>query len=143
MAPRVEKFEAESPMPATAAALFDWHSRPGAFQRLAPPWERMVFLDEIGELSPEVQAKLLRVIETHTVIPVGARDPLPVDVRIVAATNEDLPRMAEQGRFRADLLDRLSFEVITLPPLRVREGDIGVLTDHFGRRMARQVQAYF
>jgi psp operon transcriptional activator len=62
-----------------------------------------------------------------------------VDVRIVAATNEDLPKMAEEGRFRADLLDRLSFEVITLPPLRVREGDVGVLCDYFGRRMAAEL----
>lgn len=62
-----------------------------------------------------------------------------VDVRIVAATNEDLPRAADEGRFRADLLDRLSFEVITLPPLRVREGDIEVLADYFGRRMAAEI----
>jgi psp operon transcriptional activator len=62
-----------------------------------------------------------------------------VDARIVAATNEDLPRMADEGRFRADLLDRLSFEVITLPPLRVREGDVDVLADYFGRRMAAEI----
>jgi psp operon transcriptional activator len=62
-----------------------------------------------------------------------------VDVRIVAATNEDLPSLAEEGAFRADLLDRLSFEVITLPPLRVREGDIDVLADFFGRRMAAEI----
>jgi psp operon transcriptional activator len=61
-------------------------------------------------------------------------------VRIIAATNEDLPRLAAEGRFRADLLDRLSFEVITLPPLRVREGDIPVLADYFGRRMAAELQ---
>jgi psp operon transcriptional activator len=60
-------------------------------------------------------------------------------VRIVAATNENLPQMAEEGLFRADLLDRLSFEVITLPPLRVREGDIDVLADFFGRRMAAEI----
>jgi psp operon transcriptional activator len=63
-----------------------------------------------------------------------------VDVRIVAATNEDLPALAERGEFRADLLDRLSFEVITLPPLRVREGDVAVLADHFGRRMAAELE---
>jgi len=57
-------------------------------------------------------------------------------VRIVAATNEHLPRLVEQGRFRADLLDRLSFEVVTLPPLRARKGDIPLLAEHFGRRMA-------
>jgi psp operon transcriptional activator len=60
-------------------------------------------------------------------------------VRIVAATNEDLPRLAEEGTFRADLLDRLCFEVITLPPLRGREGDIAVLSDYFGRRMAAEI----
>jgi psp operon transcriptional activator len=63
-----------------------------------------------------------------------------MDVRIVAATNENLPALAEQGVFRADLLDRLSFEVITLPPLRVREGDIDVLSDYFGRRMAAELR---
>jgi psp operon transcriptional activator len=63
-----------------------------------------------------------------------------VDVRIVAATNEHLPRLVEQGRFRADLLDRLSFEVVTLPPLRHRESDIPVLADHFGRRMALELE---
>jgi len=60
-------------------------------------------------------------------------------VRIVAATNEHLPALCESGRFRPDLLDRLSFEVITLPPLRVREGDVPVLVDHFGRRMAAEL----
>ena len=63
-----------------------------------------------------------------------------VDVRIVAATNEDLPALVSQGRFRADLLDRLSFEVVTLPPLRAREGDIAVLANHFGRRMANELE---
>jgi psp operon transcriptional activator len=59
-----------------------------------------------------------------------------VDVRIVAATNEHLPKLVQEGRFRADLLDRLSFEVVTLPPLRARKGDIALLAEHFGRRMA-------
>ncbi|MCE2841373.1 MAG: sigma 54-interacting transcriptional regulator [Novosphingobium sp.] len=70
----------------------------------------------------------------------GASKPVRVDVRIVAATNEDLPRLAEEGKFRSDLLDRLSFEVITLPPLRVREGDIRVLAEYFGRRMASELR---
>jgi psp operon transcriptional activator len=60
-------------------------------------------------------------------------------VRLVAATNENLPRQADRGKFRSDLLDRLCFEVITLPPLRVREGDIAVLADYFGRRMAAEI----
>jgi psp operon transcriptional activator len=82
---------------------------------------------------------LLRAVEYGEVNRIGSSRPIQVDVRIVAATNEDLPRLAEQGRFRADLLDRLSFEVITLPPLRVREGDIHVLAEYFGRRMATEL----
>ncbi|MBF6601420.1 MAG: sigma 54-interacting transcriptional regulator, partial [Sphingorhabdus sp.] len=69
--------------------------------------------------------------------------PRRVDVRIVAATNADLPQMAEEGKFRADLLDRLSFEVVTLPPLRYREGDVPVLADYFGRRMAAELEWEF
>jgi psp operon transcriptional activator len=63
-----------------------------------------------------------------------------VDVRIVAATNEHLPNMVDKGRFRADLLDRLCFEVITLPPLRVREGDVEVLSEYYGRKMAAELE---
>jgi psp operon transcriptional activator len=70
---------------------------------------------------------------------IGSSRPLQVDVRIVAATNEHLPRLVEESRFRADLLDRLSFEVVTLPPLRNRQSDIPVLADHFGRRMALEI----
>jgi psp operon transcriptional activator len=78
-------------------------------------------------------------VEYGEVARIGANKPIMVDVRIVAATNENLPKMAEEGRFRPDLLDRLSFEVITLPPLRVREGDIAVLSDYYGRRMAAEL----
>jgi psp operon transcriptional activator len=85
------------------------------------------------------QERLLRAVEYGEVTRIGSSRPVRVDVRIVAATNEDLPRLTDQGRFRADLLDRLSFEVITLPPLRVREGDIAVLADYFGRRMAAEL----
>jgi len=98
-----------------------------------------LFLDELGTLSMAAQERLLRAVEYGEVTRIGSSRPLRVDVRIVAATNEDLPRMAVEGRFRADLLDRLSFEVITLPPLRVREGDIDVLADYFGRRMAAEL----
>ena len=98
-----------------------------------------LFLDELGTLSMGAQERLLRAIEYGEVARIGSSRPIRVDVRIVAATNEDLPRMAREGRFRADLLDRLSFEVITLPPLRVREGDIPVLAEHFGRRMAAEI----
>lgn len=98
-----------------------------------------LFLDELGTLSMAAQERLLRVIEYGEVTRIGASRPVTVDVRIVAATNEDLPAAADAGRFRPDLLDRLSFEVITLPPLRAREGDVAVLADHFGRRMAAEL----
>ncbi|HEY6814653.1 MAG TPA: phage shock protein operon transcriptional activator [Croceibacterium sp.] len=98
-----------------------------------------LFLDEIGTLSMAAQERLLRAVEYGEVTRIGSSRPMRVDVRIVAATNEDLPNLAETGAFRSDLLDRLSFEVITLPPLRVREGDIDVLSDFFGRRMAAEI----
>ncbi len=98
-----------------------------------------LFLDELATLSMGAQERLLRAVEYGEVTRIGSSRPIMVDVRIVAATNEDLPRLAEQGRFRSDLLDRLSFEVITLPPLRVREGDIYVLAEYFGRRMATEL----
>ncbi len=98
-----------------------------------------LFLDELGTLSMAAQERLLRAVEYGEITRIGSSRPISVDVRIVAATNENLPKMAEEGMFRADLLDRLSFEVITLPPLRVREGDIGVLAEYFGRRMAAEI----
>ena len=98
-----------------------------------------LFLDELGTLSMGAQERLLRAVEYGEVTRIGSSRPIRVDVRIVAATNEDLPAKAARGEFRADLLDRLSFEVITLPPLRVREGDVEVLGDYFGRRMAAEL----
>ena len=95
-----------------------------------------LFLDELATLSSPAQDRLLRAVEYGEVTRIGASKPIQVDVRIVAATNEHLPRLVEQGRFRADLLDRLSFEVVTLPPLHARKGDISLLAEHFGRRMA-------
>ena len=95
-----------------------------------------LFLDELATLSSPAQDRLLRAVEYGEITRIGASKPINVDVRIVAATNEDLPTLVDKGRFRADLLDRLSFEVITLPPLRVRGGDIPLLAEHFGRRMA-------
>ena len=97
-----------------------------------------LFLDELATLSAAAQERLLRAIEYGEVTRIGASRPLRVDVRIVAATNENLPVLAAQGRFRADLLDRLSFEVITLPPLRARGDDALLLAEHFGRRMATE-----
>lgn len=98
-----------------------------------------LFLDELGTLSMGAQERLLRAVEYGEVTRIGSSRPIRVNVRIVAATNEDLPAKAERGHFRSDLLDRLSFEVITLPPLRVREGDVEVLSDYFGRRMAAEL----
>ena len=99
-----------------------------------------LFLDELATLSMQAQERLLRAVEYGEVARIGSNRPIRVDVRIVAATNENLPRLADEGTFRADLLDRLSFEVITLPPLRVREGDIVVLAEYFGRRMASELR---
>jgi psp operon transcriptional activator len=99
-----------------------------------------LFLDELATLSMGAQERLLRAVEYGEVTRIGSSRAIRVDVRIVAATNEDLPALAEQGRFRADLLDRLSFEVITLPPLRARDGDVSVLADYYGRRMAGELE---
>ena len=98
-----------------------------------------LFLDELATLSMGAQERLLRAVEYGQVTRIGSNREIDVNVRIVAATNENLPKLAAEGRFRADLLDRLSFEVITLPPLRAREGDVHVLADYFGRRMAAEI----
>jgi psp operon transcriptional activator len=95
-----------------------------------------LFLDELGTLSMPAQDRLLRAVEYGEITRIGASKPISVDVRIVAATNENLPSQVDKGNFRADLLDRLSFEVITLPPLRARQGDVPLLAEHFARRMA-------
>jgi psp operon transcriptional activator len=98
-----------------------------------------LFLDELGTLSMAAQDRLLRAVEYGEITRIGSSRPRRVDVRIVAATNEHLPDKVDRHEFRADLLDRLSFEVVTLPPLRARSGDIAVLADHFGRRMASEI----
>src|SRR5205085_4635947 len=99
-----------------------------------------LFLDELGTLSKPAQDRLLRAVEYGEITRIGASKPIDVDVRIVAATNENLPMQVEKGLFRADLLDRLSFEVVTLPPLRHRTGDVSLLADHFGRRMGVELE---
>jgi psp operon transcriptional activator len=98
--------------------------------------EGTVFLDEIAGIPMEVQEKILRVVEYHAFERVGSVDVVHVDVRIIGATNVHLPTLVDQGRFKQDLLDRLSFEVLFLPPLRDREGDIALLARHFAARMA-------
>lgn len=95
-----------------------------------------LFLDEIGNAPLAVQEKVLRVIEYGEFERLGGSDTISVSVRVVAATNRDLPAEARAGRFREDLLDRLAFDVLTLPPIRARSGDIALLAEHFGRAMA-------
>ena len=97
-----------------------------------------LFLDEAGDMPLLTQAKLLRVLETREVLPVGGNTPRKVDVRLVAATNRDLRSMVKEGTFREDLLFRLQVVVIDLPPLRDRAGDIPLLIDHFIGELSRQ-----
>jgi two-component system response regulator HydG len=95
------------------------------------------FLDEIGETTPATQVKLLRVLQHREVIPVGATDAEPIDVRLVAATNRDLEEEIKAGRFRSDLYYRLNVILFHLPPLRQRRDDIPLLVDHFLLRIAQ------
>jgi psp operon transcriptional activator len=101
--------------------------------------EGSLFLDELSNTSERVQEKVLRVIEYGELERVGGNDTIRSDVRIIGATNEDLPALADQGHFRADLLDRLAFDVITLPPLRERLEDILPLAEHFAVRMSGEL----
>jgi DNA-binding NtrC family response regulator len=94
------------------------------------------FLDEIGETTPATQVKLLRALQHREVIPVGATESVPVDTRLIAATNRDLDQEIKVGRFRSDLYYRLNVISIHLPPLRQRRDDIPVLAEHFLGRIA-------
>lgn len=94
-------------------------------------------LDEIASASAAVQEKLLRVVEYGELQRVGGSETLAVDVRVVGASNVDLPTLAEQGEFRADLLDRLAFDVVTIPPLRARPADVVPLAEGFALEMTR------
>lgn len=98
-----------------------------------------LFLDEIGNIPTEAQEKILRAVEYGTFERVGGTDQVQVDVRIIGATNANLPVMAERGKFKRDLLDRLSFEVLYLPPLRERQEDIMLLANYFASRMAYEL----
>ena len=95
-----------------------------------------VFLDELGELPVELQPRLLRVLESRTVKPVGANEPVPIDVRVVAATNRNLDDMVRERRFRSDLFFRLAVIRVTLPALRDRRQDIPMLVRHFADQFA-------
>ena len=99
-----------------------------------------LFLDELANTSAMIQEKLLRVVEYGEFERVGGSKTVKVDVRLVAATNEDLPTLAANGEFRADLLDRLAFDVITIPPLRERPEDIMILAEQFAINMARELE---
>lgn len=99
-----------------------------------------LFLDEIGTMPLEMQEKILRVVEYQVLERLGGAKALEVDVRIIAATNADLPSLVAQGRFKPDLLDRLAFEVLRVPPLRERIGDVVLLAQHFAARMAVELE---
>jgi len=111
--------------------------RPGKFELASGG---TLFLDEIGEMPIELQAKLLRVLQEREVDRVGGSRPMPVDVRIVAATNADLARSVEEGRFRRDLYYRLAVVPVRLPPLREREGDVVLLARHFVAKYGEQIK---
>jgi transcriptional regulator with GAF, ATPase, and Fis domain len=111
------------------------HTRPGKF-RLAHGGS--LFLDEVGELPLAIQPKLLRAVEQGEIEPVGGDAAVKVDVRLVAASNQDLLRLVVQGGFRQDLYDRLAVLAIHLPPLRERPSDILLLAGHFARETARR-----
>ncbi|WP_437889500.1 phage shock protein operon transcriptional activator [Phytobacter sp. V91] len=109
---------------------------PGRFERADGG---TLFLDELATAPMLVQEKLLRVIEYGELERVGGSRPLQVNVRLVCATNADLPEMVDKGTFRADLLDRLAFDVVQLPPLRQRQSDIMLLAEHFAIQMCREL----
>jgi two-component system nitrogen regulation response regulator GlnG len=111
--------------------------RPGKFELATGG---TLFLDEIGEMPLDLQAKLLRVLQEREIDRVGGTRPLPVDVRIVAATNADLARSVEEGRFRRDLYYRLAVVPIRLPALREREGDVVLLARHFLAKYGEQLK---
>ena len=96
-----------------------------------------LFLDEIGEMALPVQAKLLRCVQDRAVVPLGGVDPIPVNIRIVAATHRNLKAMVRRGEFREDLYFRLNVVRINVPPLRERREDIAALAEHFLEYFAR------
>jgi len=99
-----------------------------------------LFLDEIASMSLRLQEKLLRVVEYGEFEKLGSSETQRADVRLVGAANQDLPSLARNGRFREDLLDRLSFDVVTVPPLRERRGDVTLLAQKFASDMARELK---
>ncbi|MGH9900430.1 MAG: sigma-54-dependent transcriptional regulator [Pyrinomonadaceae bacterium] len=112
--------------------------RPGKFELASGG---SIFLDEIGELPLNVQGKLLRVVEEKTVDRIGGRAPVPVDVRVVSATNRDLQREAETGGFRRDLFFRLAVFPVEIPPLRERGDDVALLARHFAAQLGKELRS--
>jgi nitrogen regulation protein NR(I) len=98
-----------------------------------------VLLDEIGDMPFSIQAKILRLLQEKSIERLGGRSPIPVDVRVLAATNRDLEAALAEGRFREDLYYRLKVVTLRLPPLRERAGDVPMLADHFLKRFAREM----
>ncbi|MCL6547228.1 MAG: sigma-54 dependent transcriptional regulator, partial [Bryobacteraceae bacterium] len=101
-----------------------------------------IFFDEIGTINPEIQAKLLRVIQEREFMPLGSSETVRVDVRIIAATNADLKKLVEEGKFREDLYYRLNVINIELPPLRERKEDIPALVEHFFDKYSRENEKF-
>ena len=101
-----------------------------------------IFFDEIGTISLETQTKLLRVIQEREFMPLGSTETIKVDVRIVAATNADLKKLVEEGKFREDLYYRLNVINLALPPLRDRKEDIPALVDHFFTKYCRENEKF-
>lgn len=119
----------------------------GATRQHAGRFERAdggtLFLDELATISQRMQEQLLRAVEYGEFERVGGDRTLQADVRVIAATNADLPAMARQGGFRPDLLDRLAFDVVRVPPLRERREDILPLAEHFAMGMTRELKLSF
>ena len=101
-----------------------------------------IFFDEIGTIGPEIQVKLLRVLQDREFMPLGSNESVRVDVRIIAATNSDLRKLVEEGKFREDLYYRLNVISLHLPPLRERKEDIPLLVEHFFNRYCRENEKF-
>jgi PAS domain S-box-containing protein len=120
----------------------------GAIQRRLGRFEAAnggtIFLDEVGDLPPDIQIALLRVLQEREIERVGSDRPIPVDVRVLAATHRDLDKLVSEGKFRQDLLYRLNVVPITMPPLRERAADIPILVEYFisrfGKKMGKKFQ---
>ena len=110
-------------------------SRKGKFELAA---RGVLFLDEVGEMSLPIQAKLLRALQEREIDPIGSEQPIPVDIRVIGATNRDIDSMVDDGRFREDLYFRLSVIVLKIPPLRARREDIPELALHFAQKHGRE-----